>query len=395
MRILFVLLFACVFGACTKDVSKPPQGHYLLKFHTINGNIPARLEISETGVWSILNSDEVIRLESTIIKGDSFFIQLPLFDSSMKGTWRDDSLMGIWTDHSRKEYSIPFSGVVQPTEKLDNEKQEFRYDVIFSPEDSSESSKGIAVLQKCGSLVTGTILTETGDYRYLEGEWKNDFIWLSAFDGTHLFYLSGVIAGDKIMDGIFLSGKHWKEHWVATKSNGNILRDPNNITTLQKTNNPEFAVLSSTGSPVLFDSSSWKNHVTIIQIMGSWCPNCTDESKFLLKLYENYNSRGLQIIPIAFERGDDVTTACNRVRAQFDQLGIPYAFYYGGKASKEEAHKVLNFLSEVHSFPTSIFIDKTGVVRSVHTGFYGPGTHAEYEKHSTELTQLVEQLVSE
>ncbi|MFN5295460.1 MAG: hypothetical protein ACK5BL_08020, partial [Flavobacteriales bacterium] len=104
-------------------------------------------------------------MDSVVLRGDSFFIQLPLFDSSLKGTWRNDSLFGEWTDHSRSQYSIPFTGVPTAYSGYTNIGEELQYEVVFSPSDTAESSKGIAVLQKRGNLVTGTILTETGDYR--------------------------------------------------------------------------------------------------------------------------------------------------------------------------------------------------------------------------------------
>lgn len=342
-----------------------------------------------------MNDEEIIRLDSIVLKHDSFFVNLPLFDSSLRGTWRGDSIFGEWTDHSRKDYTIPFSAGLSNSAGCTNQIEEFSYNVEFSPGDTAESGKGVAILIKRGNVVTGTIMTETGDYRYLQGEWRADKLWLSAFDGTHLFYLEGKMKGDSIVDGFFLSGKHWKETWVAVKSQTNSLRNPYSIATVQVNENPSFTVLTSEKSPVTFDSSTWKNHVSIIQIMGSWCPNCTDESRFLKELYTDYENRGLQIFPIAFERGDDIIAACSRVARQFNQLQLPYSFYYGGKANKEEAQKTLSFLKSIHSFPTTVFIDKKGTIRRVYTGYYGPGTHEEYTKHSTETRSLVIDLINE
>jgi len=381
--------------ACSHKTSSPRSGYYSLLFSTQNGNIPARLNINDTSGWQIINSEEIIRLDSVELRGDSFFVKLPLFDSSMKGTWRNDSLFGEWTDHSRSTYSIPFTGAKTTYSEPTNMAEELRYEVVFSPGDTAESSKGIAVLQKKGNKITGTILTETGDYRYLQGEVENGTIWLSAFDGTHLFYLEGTLKGDGITNGVFLSGKHWKENWVAEKSIINTLRNPYRITSLQVNINPQFDVLSSAGEPVHFDSTNWKNHVSIIQIMGSWCPNCTDESRFLKELFASHPNSNLQVIPVAFERGEDVDASCKRLATQFNQLQLPYPFYYGGKASKEEAQKKLSFLTEVHSFPTTVFMDKKGAIRRVYTGFYGPGTHEEYAKHTSEIKSLVTELLSE
>lgn len=395
MRYLLFFIVIGTFLSCSHNAHRPAAGNYHLQFQTENGIIPARLEITENGLWHFRNAEEIIPVDSVVLKGDSFFVVLPLFDSSLRGVWSADSLRGTWTDHSRKAYTIPFRGVIKPKSSTSNSIENFTYNILFSPSDSAESSKGVGVLLKDGDIVTGTILTETGDYRYLEGEWRDDKIWLSAFDGTHLFYLSGHIKGDSISSGVFLSGKHWKEEWVAVQSNTHALRDPYSITTLRVDKNPAFSVLDNAGHSVSFDSTSWKNHVSIIQIMGSWCPNCTDESRFLKELHSTHGKQGLQIIPVAFERGDDIAAACRRVDNQFKQLGLPYSFYYGGKAGKEEAQKTLNFINEVHSFPTTIFIDKKGNIRRVFTGFYGPGTHQEYDLHTTEIKKLITELLQE
>ncbi len=395
LRFYFLLFVACTFAACTEKSTQPLHGYYLLRFYTDNGTIPVRLDITEQGKWNIINAEEIIQLDSIVFSGDSFFIKLPLFDSSMRGYWRGDSLFGEWTDHSRKDYTVTFTGGTEVARDCDSQLEEFNYNVEFSPGDTSEATKGVAVLQKHGNVVTGTIMTETGDYRYLQGEWKQDTIWLSAFDGTHLFYLRGEVKGDSIINGLFLSGKHWKESWVAIKTPTNTLRNPYSIATIQVNENPTFTVLNSNESPVVFDSSTWKNHASIIQIMGSWCPNCTDESRFLKELYSEYGNRGLQIFPVAFERGDDVSLACKRLTSQFKQLQLPYPFYYGGKANKEEAQKTLHFLTSVHSFPTTVFIDKKGIIRRVYTGYYGPSTRGEYTKHSSEIRSLVNDLLSE
>ena len=47
------------------------------------------------------------------------------------------------------------------------------------------------------------------------------------------------------------------------------------------------------------------------------------------------------------------------------------------------------------SYPTTIFIDKKGKVREIHTGFSGPGTGKYYDEFVTEFNQLMDKLISE
>ena len=391
-----------IFIACLTAVScqhpkglNDLRGNFVLNFAAGKHSIPARLAINDKGAWAIQNAEETITLDSIVFRSDSFFIQMPLFDSDIQGVLNGDSLVGVWTDHSRKDYHIPFVGKRNEYAKESATPVDLRYRITLSPSDSAASSGGIAKLVQRGKVITGTVLTETGDYRYLEGELNGEKLWLSAFDGTHLFYLNGTLRGDSILDGVFLSGKHWQETWVGIKDTLSALRDPYSITQCNTCRNPEFHVLNEKGEQITFDSADWKNRVSIIQIMGSWCPNCTDESRYFKTLFEKHHNQGLQIIPVAFERGDDIAAAALRVRKQFDQLGLEYPFYYGGKSGKNEALQTLSFLREVNSFPTSIFIDKSGEIRKIYTGFYGPGTGQAYTTHCASINALVDSLIRE
>lgn len=372
------------------------RGDFALLFKAGSHEIPARLRIDNDGRWIIHNGSENIMIESLVLLEDSFYLQLPLFDTHMSGRLVNGVLVGSWTDRSRENYQISFTGKPAATIAIPPANSpELRYHIVFSPNDSSSASAGIALLQRHGDIVTGTVLTETGDYRFLEGRANDDSLWLSAFDGTHLFYLKSTIKGDSLVDGIFLSGSHWQQPWIGVLDDQTALRDPFDITRSSISCNPVLQLTNSSGILTTLDSSIWNGHVSIIQIMGSWCPNCTDESRFLKSIYDKYAERGLQIIPVAFERGSDVSAACARVQKQFNQLGLNYPFYYGGQSGKDKAREVFPFLDKVRSFPTTIFIDRQGCIRKIYTGFYGPGTGDEYTAHSSAIENFVDSLINE
>jgi len=60
---------------------------------------------------------------------------------------------------------------------------------------------------------------------------------------------------------------------------------------------------------VSLSDPKYKNKAVIVQIMGSWCPNCMDESAYLSKVYKQYNKQGLEIIALAYERTSDAERA--------------------------------------------------------------------------------------
>jgi hypothetical protein len=57
--------------------------------------------------------------------------------------------------------------------------------------------------------------------------------------------------------------------------------------------------------------------------------------------------------------------------------------------------KVLPELTKLMSYPTTIFIDKKGVVRKIHTGFSGPATEKFFEEFKIGFNRTVDELINE
>ena len=72
-----------------------------------------------------------------------------------------------------------------------------------------------------------------------------------------------------------------------------------------------------------------------------------------------------------------------------------FPFLIAGNAGKKDVEYSLPFLKNVASFPTTLYIDRNGVVRKIHSGFYGPGTGEFYSTFSAETSELIEQLLQE
>ena len=133
----------------------------------------------------------------------------------------------------------------------------------------------------------------------------------------------------------------------------------------------------------------------IIQVFGSWCPNCLDETRYLAELHARYSERGLTIVGVAFElsgnsRKDVIQLARWRAR-----VAVPYPILYGGIADKPKATVTFGGLDRIRAFPTTIFVDREGNVVAVHTGFAGPATGAAHERLRTRFEELVERILRE
>lgn len=399
-----ILSIAIVISSCSEQsqaVKKQTiqSGRWEMLFTIEGASIPIELNVNDT-VWTISNASEKIVLPAITWTDNRFHVKMPLFNSSLEGSLENDTLLrGLWTDHSREPlYTIPFTLRKVPDHAISAGVNSERrtYDVTFSPEIPDALSKAVGIFYFDGPRATGTFLTETGDYRFLQGTQINNHLELGCFDGAHLFHFSADMAGDSLYNGRFHSGKHWSENWIGHLDPQAHLRDPDSLTTLKDpTKSFQFIARNAAGDSVLFDKEDFLNKVTIVQIWGSWCPNCTDESIFLKKLYRQYGERGLQVIPVSFERSSNFEEARKIVTNQFHELDLGYTPYFGGLAEKKEASRVFSDLSSILSYPTTIFIDKKGVVRKIHTGFYGPGTGDHYIRHTEALEMFVQQLLSE
>jgi len=234
--------------------------------------------------------------------------------------------------------------------------------------------------------IRGSILTQTGDYRYLAGNRYGNRIFLSTFDGVHCYTFTMELASDGSLTGTHFSGASYREDFSGTPNQDASLDNPYEITRASATGLdltlPEFA----SGTPVRIQTG--KGKVTLIQVMGSWCPNCLDESAFFKELAA-YN--GLEIYALAFERSADRETAKPAIGRVASYLDLPYPILFAGKAERGAVEKVLpieNFIS----YPTYLLFDRHGKLVEIHAGFSGPATSG-WKAYSEGMLETLQQLL--
>lgn len=353
--------------------------------------------VGKKNVIVIKNAEERINVDELVVKKDSVNFKMPVFDSEFKTKNYGDSLVGVWINHARKEKNvIPFKAYINKFNRFDFPPgkpysfYEGKWDVTFSP-GLEDSSKAIGVFKQGGSVyITGTFLTETGDYRYLEGIQHKGNLYVSCFDGSHAFLFIGKTDGISVTDGDFYSGIHWHEKWIATRNDSVKLKDANTITKMNPGfENINFKFKNTEGKEISLADERYKGKVVIVQIMGSWCPNCMDETKYLSEFYKQYKNKGVEIIGLAYEKTDDFKKAAENVKRLKKKFSVDYEVLITGMTGKEKASASLPMLNGISAFPTTIFIDKTGRVQKIHTGFSGPATGEEYEKFKEETEKFI------
>ncbi|HWY10641.1 MAG TPA: TlpA disulfide reductase family protein [Bacteroidia bacterium] len=359
--------------------------------------------LSEFLFIDILNAEEKITVTEIIIAGDSVNFKMPVFDSEFKTVLKNDTLRGLWINNSKKEKNkIPF-------EAYYNDKKRFitsakpnvdfsgQYEVTFNPKTSDEY-KSIGIFKQNGNKITGTFLTETGDYRYLEGDVQNNDMSLSCFDGAHAFlFFAGSSKktgkADSINGKVFY-GISGTEDWVAVRNEKFKLKDPEGITTLKSPNEKvSFSFPNLEKQTVTLNDQKFNDKVVVIQIMGSWCPNCMDETAYLSKVYKQYKGKGLEIVALAYEKTDDFERSKKNISRLRTKYGVEYEMLITGLIGKAKASESLPFLNSISAFPTTLILDRKHNVKSIYTGFNGPATGKEFELYKAKTESLLTQLL--
>ena len=115
----------------------------------------------------------------------------------------------------------------------------------------------------------------------------------------------------------------------------------------------------------------------------------------LVDLYRRYRDRGLEIVGLAYEVTGDTAVDGTLVRRFRDKFGITFPLLLAGVNDSDSPNATQPQLAGPIAFPTTIFLDRTGHVRKVHAGFYGPATGAAHEALVREFGRTVEALLAE
>lgn len=366
------------------DNSAQPQPVPALKGQWINGS--ERIEIPTilvTGKWP--NDSATIRCD------------IAHYQSEVQATW--DPQLKKWQGAFRKRIAgdgqytelafaatpidaiadlYPAANSPAPVDLSGN------WEVAFS----SSKSPAVGQFAVLGNQIQATFLTDTGDYRFLSGYWAGEAWVFGCFDGAHAFLFRAQPQSDGQIAGDFWSGSRWHETWKATLNPNATLADPfqqNHWNPDVDLNQLKFADLQ--GNVRSMANEEFVGEVRLVQLFGSWCPNCHDAANFLGDLYREQNKglpasdpRRLSIVGLAFELSGDTSADIDAVKKYQERHQIQYPILLAGHADKALASRELGGINEIKAFPTTLFFDRKGNCRAIYSGFSGPATGAAYER---------------
>jgi cytochrome c biogenesis protein CcmG, thiol:disulfide interchange protein DsbE len=124
---------------------------------------------------------------------------------------------------------------------------------------------------------------------------------------------------------------------------------------------PAFILDTNTG--VKFSLADQNDKIYLINFWTTWCPPCRAEMPAIQQIYTDYQNDGLVVLGINATDQDDLSAAKSFVAD--NQLSFPILFDLDGEVSRQY---------NLHSLPTSYFIDQNGIIRDVVVG--GPMAEA-------------------
>ncbi|SFO57660.1 Peroxiredoxin [Chitinophaga sp. YR627] len=406
---LLLCLPAFIFGTQLEKWDLEP-GVWQASLHRKDGaDIVFNFEVKDSArkkLIYVLNANDRLLVDDVKVQGDSVFIKMPFFDSEFRASFtKGGKIEGNWIRHlADRDVSIPFTAAHNVKQRFEQHTPAKgnvtgRWSTWFTSPGKSDSSFAVGEFKQQGNIVHGTFLTSTGDYRFLEGIVDGDTLKLSTFDGSHAYYFTALVKDNALENGVFYAGiGDGKEDWTAVKDDKAALPDETSLASAKPgSGRPTFSFPDINGKKVSFSDKRFENKVVVITIMGSWCPNCMDETGFLSEWYKANKARGVEVIGLAYERTTDFGKSQKALQGFLKRFDVNYPVLITGVtvSDPERTEKTIPQITKIKGFPTTIFIDRKGNVREVHTGFSGPGTGEHYETFKKDFNSLVNGLLEE
>ena len=390
-----------LFQSCQNSSIEPQLGNYRAEMITKDGSVlPFRFELikdSDQLIMKVDNDKETLIYDDIRYENDSIKIFMPPFDAVIIAKVGHGSLEGIYL----KEESgtkTSFKAIISDAPKFESNETpnldlngQFR--TVFRPE---KPYPGLGIFSQKGNQVSGTFRKNSGDTRFLSGIVFKDSILLSTFDGAHPYLIKAAKLGDTIHGNLYYQSSSITKFWMI-KDDNYQLENSKELTQLKDGfETISFNFKNTSGDYVSLNDEQFKNKVVVVQIMGTWCPNCLDETQFFLSYIKDNPSTDIAFVALSFEAARTEKKAMDRIQLMVDRFDIPYPVLLAqfGSVDTKIAQEKLPMLKEIRSYPTTIIIDKSGKVNSIHTGFNGPATGKAFEDFKMEFDEEIKSLVS-
>jgi len=404
---LVVLFLLLVCTSCRDSRSIPQRGMWRGIVELPDGiSVPFRMNLDFSGdspSGYFLVGDEKTQIPEISKNGNAVTLGFSEYNAEIRGNWDGAQLAGNYLriraneTKSMKFTASPEKEAYKPINiSTSGPLPDGNYQVFFQAQKVIDDST-VAKLWNKDGILYGTFIAPDGDYGLMVGAPSAKGIQLSRFTGWQAIAITLEPDGGVWSGNLYSASNPKPQSFVLQARSDLDVELPATKKTAMKNPKAEFAFsgVSLTGATVRQTDETFKGKALIVDIMGTWCHNCLDESPVLQRIQEKFGKDGLQIVGLSFEISADPALAKKNLQLFKDRFGLTYTLLFCGSLDdanvKRQIHRQLdNFFA----YPTTIFIDKNHTVQAIHSGFKGPGTGEEFQRQIREFEELTAKLVN-
>jgi len=181
-----LLLAAIAVAGCSSRVDTPQVG-------VPGGDTPSGFEVApeqQRYVLYLTNDTERTRVSNVKLAEGELTAVFPGYEKSLRATLHRDRIAGSVTPIKAggKEQVTPFKAKLGETYRFYRDAATANADVdgtwaATCTDDSGKPTRAMLLLKQRHDHLTGTVMTPTGDHRFLEGQVHGDELQLSTFAG--------------------------------------------------------------------------------------------------------------------------------------------------------------------------------------------------------------------
>ena len=144
---------------------------------------------------------------------------------------------------------------------------------------------------------------------------------------------------------------------------------------------PDFLLKTLDGGEIRLSDLRGKG--VIVNLWATWCKPCKREMPQFVAAYDRYQAEGLEIIAMNVQESPSI------IQPFVDDFGMDFPVPLDKRGAASDEYRIIGL-------PTTYFIDREGVIRSV---FQGPflekleGTQVQGAIEQDELTQRIEEIL--
>jgi thiol-disulfide isomerase/thioredoxin len=329
------------------------------------------------------------------LSGDRLHVEFASYASKLDARLRGGVLsgtLGAWPFEAHRHTAIKANAAAGKAPSIAG--------VWVIPTETEKGEKAWRLIVRQTPTVTyATILRIDGDMGTISGGYADGAFRLSRFAGERPSLLIITPKADGTLSLVVhaSSGRHDLKALRPAAARTAGLAAPNDPIHHTSVRNPaetfRFSGVEIGGGRTVTNADPrFKGKVVLVNIMGSWCPNCHDEAPFLADLDARYRARGLRVVSLAFETPEELRSL-TRLKAFVARYNLRYSVLVGGDRADVNAR--LPQAVNLNAWPTTFVLDRQGRVHSIHAGFpshgAGPYDLAARTAFSREIESLLAQ----